>query len=353
MAVTKDMVAGALKSVADPESGQDIVTAGVVKALTVEGGTVRFVLEIDPAKADTYEPVRKKAEEVAGGVSGVDKVSAVLTAHSAQKPPPDLKQQQQQKRPAPSGPERLPGIDKVILVASGKGGVGKSTVAANLACALVAEGKRVALLDADIYGPSQPRMMGVSGAPESPDGTLITPKVAHGVTMMSIGLMMDEDKAAAWRGPMVMGALQQLLNNVQWGEQDYLIIDMPPGTGDVQMSLGQKTVVHGAVIVSTPQDIALIDARKGVDMFGKLNIKVLGVIENMSTHICSNCGHEEHIFGHGGAVKEAERMGVPLIGQIPLHMSVREAGDQGAPVVVRAPDSAQAEAFRKAARTLL
>ncbi|MWD28623.1 P-loop NTPase [Aquicoccus sp. SCR17] len=353
MALTKDMVAGALKSVADPESGQDIVTAGIVRALAVEGDTVRFVLEIDPAKAEIYEPVRARAEEAARGVNGVAKVSAVLTAHQAKSPPPDLKAAKQQARPAPSGPERLPGIDKVILVASGKGGVGKSTVSANFACALAAEGKRVALLDADIYGPSQPRMMGVSGAPESPDGTLITPKTAHGVTMMSIGLMMDEDKAAAWRGPMVMGALQQLLTKVQWGEQDYLIIDMPPGTGDVQMSLGQKTVVHGAVIVSTPQDIALIDARKGVDMFGKLNIKVLGVIENMSTHVCSNCGHEEHIFGHGGAAREAEKMGVPLIGEIPLHLSVREAGDEGRPVVVRDPDSPQAQAFRQAARALL
>ncbi len=348
MAVTRESVLEALKKITDPVSGSDIVAAGVVRALHVEGSEARFVLEIDPARAKTYEPVREAAEAAARG-AGATKVSAVLTAHSA-KQPPDLKPA---RKAEPKGPQRVPGVDHIIAIASGKGGVGKSTVSANLACALAAEGRRVGLLDADVYGPSQPRMLGVSGRPASPDGKIILPLRNHGVTMMSIGLMVNEGQAVVWRGPMLMGALQQMLMQVQWGALDVLIVDLPPGTGDVSMTLAQKTEVDGAIIVSTPQDVALLDARKGIDMFQQLKVPVLGMIENMSTHICSNCGHEEHIFGHGGVRAEAKKLGVPLLAEIPLHLDIRVASDGGAPIVVTKPDSKQAQAFRQVARDLV
>jgi len=306
------------------------------------------VLEIDPAKAKSYEPVRDAAEAAAKS-AGAGSVSAVLTAHSA-KEPPDLKPA---RKAEPKGPQRVPGVDHIIAIASGKGGVGKSTVSANIACALAAEGRRVGLLDADVYGPSQPRMLGVSGRPASPDGKIILPLRNHGVTMMSIGLMVNEDQAVVWRGPMLMGALQQMLMQVQWGALDCLIVDLPPGTGDVSMTLAQKTEVDGAIIVSTPQDVALLDARKGIDMFTQLKVPVLGMIENMSTHVCSNCGHEEHIFGHGGVRAEAEKLGVPLLAEVPLHLDIRLAADGGAPIVVTRPESPQAQAFRQVARDLV
>ncbi|ABF63128.1 Mrp/NBP35 family protein [Ruegeria sp. TM1040] len=349
MSITRDAVLDALKTLNDPVSGSDIVAAGIVRALTLEGSTVRFVLEIDPAKSDAYAPVRDQAEAVVSALAGVEKVSALMTAHST-KAPPDLKP----NKPAePQGPQKIPGIAKIIAVASGKGGVGKSTVSANLACALAQAGRRVGLLDADVYGPSQPRMLGVSGRPASPDGKTILPLRNHGVTMMSIGLMTNDDQAVVWRGPMLMGALQQMMMQVQWGALDVLIVDLPPGTGDVQMTLAQKAQVDGAIVVSTPQDVALIDARKGIDMFHKLNVPILGLIENMSTHICSNCGHEEHIFGHGGVAAEAEKLNVPLLAEVPLHLDVRLAADGGAPIVVSKPDSAQARAFQDIAAALL
>ena len=349
MSITRDAVLDALKTLNDPVSGSDIVAAGIVRALTLEGSTVRFVLEIDPAKSDAYAPVRDQAEAVVSALAGVEKVSALMTAHST-KAPPDLKP----NKPAePQGPQKIPGIAKIIAVASGKGGVGKSTVSANLACALAQAGRRVGLLDADVYGPSQPRMLGVSGRPASPDGKTILPLRNHGVTMMSIGLMTNDDQAVVWRGPMLMGALQQMMMQVQWGALDVLIVDLPPGTGDVQMTLAQKAQVDGAIVVSTPQDVALIDARKGIDMFHKLNVPILGLIENMSTHICSNCGHEEHIFGHGGVAAEAEKLNVPLLSEVPLHLDVRLAADGGAPIVVSKPDSAQARAFQDIAAALV
>ncbi|MEL6588202.1 MAG: Mrp/NBP35 family ATP-binding protein [Pseudomonadota bacterium] len=247
----------------------------------------------------------------------------------------------------------MPGVDRIIAIASGKGGVGKSTVSANLACALAQQGRRVGLLDADVYGPSQPRMLGVSGRPASPDGKIILPLKNHGVTMMSIGLMTNEDQAVVWRGPMLMGALQQMMMQVQWGALDVLLVDLPPGTGDVQMTLSQKAKVDGAVIVSTPQDVALLDARKGIDMFQQLNVPILGMIENMSTHICSNCGHEEHVFGHGGVAAEAAKLGVPLLAEVPLHLDIRLAADGGAPITVTQPDGPQAAAFQTVAKSLI
>lgn len=346
---TREAVLAELKQITDPISGQDIVAAGLVRALTVEDGAVRFVLEIDPAKAKAMEPIRAEAESRVQALAGIDKVSAMMTAHSA-KAPPDLGKA---KKPEPKGPQPVPGVDRILAIASGKGGVGKSTVAANLAVALAAEGRRVGLLDADVYGPSQPRMLGVSGRPASPDGKTILPLRNHGVTMMSMGLMTNEGQAVVWRGPMLMGALQQMMGQVQWGALDILLIDLPPGTGDVQLTLCQKYQIEGAIIVSTPQDVALLDARKGIDMFRQMNTPILGMIENMSTHICSECGHEEHVFGHGGVAAEAEKLGVPLLAEIPLHLDIRLAADGGAPIVVSKPDSAQAAAFRSVARDLV
>jgi len=349
VSATREEVIAALKAIADPGGG-DIVSSGVVRALNVAEGRVRFVLDVAPERAAAYETVKSEAESQLGALDGVDGVSVVLAAHSAPAPPPDLKPQ---KRAEPQGPEKLPGIDRIVPIASGKGGVGKSTVAANLACALAAEGRRVGLLDADVYGPSQPRMLGVSGRPASPDGTIILPMRNHGVTMMSIGLMTNEDQAVVWRGPMLMGALQQMLSQVQWGALDILLVDLPPGTGDAQMTLCQKVAVDGAIIVSTPQDVALLDARKGIDMFKQLNTPILGMVENMSTHICSACGHEEHVFGHGGVAAEAAKLGVPLLAEIPLDLEIRKASDGGAPIVVSMPGSKQAMAFRQLARDLV
>ncbi|KPA19939.1 Flagellum site-determining protein YlxH [Shimia sp. SK013] len=347
---TRDEVLNVLKSLKDPVSGSDLASSGMVRALNVDGGEVRFVMEIDPAHSAALTPVKAEAEDKIMALDGVEKVAVVMTAHAAPSAPPDLKA----NRPAqPQGPQKIPGIDRILAVASGKGGVGKSTVSANLAAALAAEGRRVGLLDADVYGPSQPRMLGVSGRPSSPDGKTILPMRNHGVTMMSIGLMTREEEAVVWRGPMLMGALQQMLNQVQWGALDVLIVDLPPGTGDVQMTLAQKAELTGAVIVSTPQDIALLDARKGINMFEKLGTPIVGMIENMSTHICSNCGHEEHVFGHGGVAAEAEKLDVPLLAEIPLSMDIRIAADGGAPIVVSKPNAPQAQAFRTLARTLI
>ena len=363
MALDRDTVISALAKVVDPSSGKDLIAADMAKAITLgDDGAVNFVIEVDPALGDRAEPLRAAAQAAVEAVDGVTRVNAILTAHSSEPtpsrrstpkgPPPDLGVGGR-KKPAEPEDKRIPGVSNIIAIASGKGGVGKSTVSANLAGALAAAGKRVGLLDADVYGPSQPRMMGISGRPSSPDGTTILPLRNHGVTCMSIGFMVPEGDAVIWRGPMLMGALQQLLNQVQWGRLDVLLIDLPPGTGDVQLTLSQKAEVTGAVIVSTPQDIALLDARKALDMFHKTNTPVLGMVENMSTHICSNCGHEEHIFGHGGAASEAERIGVPLLGAIPLDLSIRLAGDGGAPIVAAKPESPQAGAFRDIADGLI
>jgi ATP-binding protein involved in chromosome partitioning len=352
LSVTREQVLDTLRSLTDPFSKKDLVSADLVRALTVEDGAVRFVIEVaEQSQGVAMEPVRVAAVEALEKLPGVGKVTALLTAHSQPKPPPDLKLG---RHPTPTqGPAKVPGVKSIIAIASGKGGVGKSTVSANLATALAAEGRKVGLLDADVYGPSQPRMLGISGRPASPDGKTILPLRNHGVTLMSIGLMTKEDEAVVWRGPMLMGALQQMLGQVQWGQLDVLIVDLPPGTGDVQLTLAQKAEVDGAIVVSTPQDVALLDARKALNMFEKMGTPILGMIENMSTHICSNCGHEEHIFGHGGAKAEAEKHGIPFLGEIPLHLDIRLAGDGGAPVVVSKPDSPYAQAFRQIARELV
>ena len=347
MSASRETVLETLKGIEAP--GGDIVSTGVMRALNVDGDAIRFVMEINPAQAEAFETVKTACEQALIKLDGIEKVSIVLTGHS-EKAPPELRP----SKPAePLGPEKIPGVEHIIAIASGKGGVGKSTVSANLACALAQQGRRVGLLDADVYGPSQPRMLGVSGRPASPDGKTILPMRNHGVTMMSIGLMTNEDQAVVWRGPMLMGALQQMMMQVQWGALDVLLVDLPPGTGDVQMTLSQKAHVDGAIIVSTPQDVALLDARKGIDMFNQLSVPILGMIENMSTHICSNCGHEEHTFGHGGVKAEAEKIGVPLLAEIPLDLQIRLAADGGAPITASQPDSAQSKAFNAVAAALI
>ncbi|MEM9045992.1 MAG: Mrp/NBP35 family ATP-binding protein [Pseudomonadota bacterium] len=359
MSVTREDVLAVLSKIVDPGQGKDIVSASMVKAPTVSGGNVSFLIEVDPAKGQAMEPIRAAAQSAVEALPGVEKVTAILTAHSteptapaAKGPPPDLSIGGGKKPAAQPADKRIPGVDRVVAIASGKGGVGKSTVSANLAVALVAQGMRVGLLDADVYGPSQPRMLGITGRPSSPDGTRILPLRNHGVTAMSIGMMVPEGEAVIWRGPMLMGALQQMLSQVEWGRLDVLLVDLPPGTGDVQLTLSQKAEITGAVVVSTPQDIALLDARKALNMFEKTETPVLGLIENMSTHICSKCGHEEHIFGHGGAKSEAEKLGIPFLGEVPLDISIRIAGDGGAPIVAANPSSPHAQAFLDIAKRL-
>ena len=342
MSVTQSDVLRTLERIELPDGGT-LVSRDLVRALVVEGAAVRFVIEApSPEEAKAWGAVRDVAERAVTAMDGVDKASVALTAHGpAAKPsaPPSL---QVGRHPTPqAGPQSAPGVKRIIAIGSGKGGVGKSTVSSNLAVALARQGRKVGLLDADIYGPSQPRMMGVSKKPASPDGKTIIPLQSHGVTMMSIGLMVDPDTAVVWRGPMLMGALQQMLGQVQWGELDVLLVDMPPGTGDVQLTLCQKTELTGALVVSTPQDVALLDARRALDMFQRLNTPVLGLIENMSSYICPGCGHEAHIFGHGGVAAEAEKLGVPFLGALPLDLDVRLAGDGGTPIAAKEGPLAQ------------
>ena len=348
--VTKEDVLAAIARVQLPGGG-DFTARDLIRAVTIDGDTVRFVIEVaTPEEARALSPFQPPAEAAVRALPGITTVQSVMTAHGPAPKPPSLKIGQH-PTPQAGGPQKISGIDRIIAIASGKGGVGKSTVSSNLAVALARQGRRVGLLDADIYGPSQPRMMGVSRRPASPDGKIIEPLVAHGVTMMSIGLMLKEDEAVIWRGPMIMGALQQLLGQVAWGRLDVLIIDLPPGTGDIQLTLCQRTHLTGAIVVSTPQDVALLDARKALDMFQKLKTPVLGLIENMSTFCCPNCGHETQIFGHGGVRAEAKKLNLPFLGELPLSLNVRVAGDAGTPIA--AGDSPEAQAYARLAEGLI
>jgi ATP-binding protein involved in chromosome partitioning len=352
MAPSREDVLALLSRIATP--GGDFVSRDLIRALTIDDGQVRFIIEAPtPEEARALAPAQEAAERALKALPGVTAVSVVMTAHGPARPapPPPSLRIGQHPTPQQGGPQRVSGVDRIIAIASGKGGVGKSTVASNLAVALARQGRRVGLLDADIYGPSQPRMMGVSKRPASPDGKIIEPLVAHGVTMMSIGLMLKDDEAVIWRGPMIMGALQQLISQVAWGKLDILIVDLPPGTGDIQLTLCQRTHLTGAIVVSTPQDVALLDARKALDMFVKLKTPVLGLIENMSTYICPNCGHEAHIFGHGGVAAEARKLDLPFLGELPLNLDVRVSGDAGTPIA--AQDSPLAEPYLRLARRLI
>jgi ATP-binding protein involved in chromosome partitioning len=344
----------------DPISGTNLLAGGIVEGVKAVGGLVQVSLRIDPAQAKAMEGLRREAEAAIGRLPGVRNASVVLTAHraaAAASPAPHA----HAHGPTPQGPAHgrtpasrpapLPGVGAVVAIASGKGGVGKSTVAVNLAVALARQGLRIGLLDADIYGPSLPRMLGESRRPEVQADRII-PIAAWGLKAMSMGFLVEEDSAMIWRGPMIMGAVQQFLGQVSWGELDVLIVDLPPGTGDIQLTLSQKVQVTGAVIVSTPQDIALIDARRAVRMFEKVEVPVLGMIENMSVFCCPNCGHRSSIFGHGGARTEAATLGLPFLGEIPLLMDVRETADAGTPIVAEQPESEGAQAFAAIAKSL-
>ncbi|MFA5120591.1 Mrp/NBP35 family ATP-binding protein [Zavarzinia sp.] len=345
MTISRDEVLAALERVPDPSGRGSVVAAGRIAGLMVKDGHVAFSIEIDPAEAAALEPLRATCEKAVMALPRVLSVTAVLTAHRdtpPQRPPQGAGQQPK--------PNAIPGVSKVIAVASGKGGVGKSTTSVNLAIGLSRLGLKVGLLDADIYGPSIPRMLGLSGKPRTTAAKKLVPMEAYGLKAMSIGLLVPEDQAVIWRGPMVMSAIGQLLSEVDWAPLDVLVIDLPPGTGDAQLTLVQRAPLAGAVIVSTPQDIALIDAKKGLAMFQKVEVPVLGIVENMSYFICPHCGGRSDIFSHGGARETAAQLGVDFLGEIPLHMSIREHSDDGRPIVALAPESPQAEAYMALAR---
>jgi ATP-binding protein involved in chromosome partitioning len=346
--LSEETILDALRQVQDSDQGSDVVSLKMVSGLIVKDGNIAFSLEVAPERGPRLEPLRKACEKAVLALEGVTSVTAVLTAHrqgapSAAAAPSAAKPGKQ--GPMPTRPE-IPGIRSIIAVASGKGGVGKSTVAVNLALALKAQGLAVGLMDADVYGPSLPRMMAITGKPTSEDGKILIPMENHGIKCMSIGFLVAEDTPTIWRGPMVMSALEQMLRDVKWGELDVLVVDMPPGTGDAQLTMAQRVPLSGAVIVSTPQDIALLDARKGLNMFRRVDVPVLGIVENMSYFLCPSCGERHEIFGHGGARQEAERLGVPFLGEVPLHLAIRETSDAGTPIVASQPDSPHALAFR-------
>jgi ATP-binding protein involved in chromosome partitioning len=340
-------VTEALAAVKDPASGQDVVAAGMVQGLVVRDGMVHFALQVAREAAASMEPVRAAAEAAARAVPGVISATAVLTAHRAEAAP--AARPAAPRGPAGPGPMLLSDVRAIIAVASGKGGVGKSTTAVNLAVALAADGLKVGLLDADIYGPSLPQMLGTRERPRS-EGQRIIPLSRWGLKAMSIGFLVEEETPMIWRGPMVMGALEQMMGQVAWGPLDVMIVDMPPGTGDAQLTMSQRVPLAGAVIVSTPQDVALLDARRGVRMFEKVNVPVLGLIENMSFFCCPNCNHRSDIFSHGGARREAERLGVEFLGELPLKLEIRELADAGTPIVMARPDSDEAQTYRRIAR---
>jgi ATP-binding protein involved in chromosome partitioning len=337
MALTPDGLMDALKAVADPNTGKEFVASRSLKNLQISEGDVSFDLELGYPARSQHAAIRKALVAAAKAVPGVENVSVnILTkviSHAVQR-----------------GVQLMPNVKNIIAVASGKGGVGKSTTAANLALALASEGATVGLLDADIYGPSQPMMMGIEGRPDSADGKTMEPMERHGVQVMSIGFLVDQDQAMIWRGPMATQALEQLLRQTNWKDLDYLIVDMPPGTGDIQLTLSQRVPMTGAVIVTTPQDIALLDAKKGIKMFEKVGVPILGIVENMAVHICSNCGHAEHIFGADGGKKMAAEYQMEYLGALPLDIKIRLQADSGTPTVVSEPDSDVAALYKDVAR---
>ena len=337
MALTPEGLMDALKAVADPNTGKEFVASRSLKNLQISEGDVSFELELGYPARSQHAAIRKALVAAAKAVPGVENVSVnILTkviSHAVQR-----------------GVQLMPNVKNIIAVASGKGGVGKSTTAANLALALASEGATVGLLDADIYGPSQPMMMGIEGRPDSADGKTMEPMERHGVQVMSIGFLVDQDQAMIWRGPMATQALEQLLRQTNWKDLDYLIVDMPPGTGDIQLTLSQRVPMTGAVIVTTPQDIALLDAKKGIKMFEKVGVPILGIVENMAVHICSNCGHAEHIFGADGGKKMAAEYQMEYLGALPLDIKIRLQADSGAPTVVSEPDSDVAVLYKDVAR---
>ena len=363
--INEQVVLDALSAVKDPISGKDIVSAGMVSGLQMKDGHVAFAIEVDPEHGPKLEPLRKEAEKIVHALDGVLTATVVLTAERAAGAPPPPQQQPQRGHghghggqggqggqgggQQPAG-NALPGVKSIVAVASGKGGVGKSTTAVNLALGLAAAGKKVGLMDADIYGPSMPRMMGITGQPVSNDGKNLEPMQNYGIKVMSIGFLVEEDTPMIWRGPMVQSALEQMMRDVNWGELDVLVVDMPPGTGDAQLTMAQRVPLTGAVIVSTPQDIALLDARKGLNMFRKVDVPVFGIVENMSYFLCPHCGERSEIFAHGGAKAEADRLGCDFLGEVPLHIDIRTTSDGGAPIVVSKPDSDHAKCYREIAK---
>ncbi|HEV2627688.1 MAG TPA: iron-sulfur cluster carrier protein ApbC [Pseudolabrys sp.] len=359
MAVGNEQVLAALAQVAAPD-GRPLTEAGVMSDVLVSDGKVFFSLTVDAAAVKAWEPVRQRAEDAVKAVPGVQSALVALTAEKAggAKPAPGGRpaaapQQRPHAHPADKAQPGIPGVDAIIAVASGKGGVGKSTTAVNLALGLRDLGLKVGVLDADIYGPSIPKLFAIKEKPQTIGGNRLKPIDRYGLSVMSIGFLVDEDTPMIWRGPMVISAITQMLREVEWGKLDVLVVDMPPGTGDAQLTMAQQVPLKGAVIVSTPQDLALIDARRGVAMFRRVNVPVLGVVENMSYFLCPECGTRSDIFGHGGARHEAERQGVAFLGEVPLHMTIREKSDAGLPVVATEPDGPHAKIYREIAEKVL
>ena len=364
--ITNEKVLDRLRKVRGPDLDGDIVSLDMISGVHIDGGTVMFSINVPAERAQELEPLRSAAEQTVMEIDGVSKVMAVLTGErktggAPVRPAPSASQATSVPPPmqgnapgasAPNSKVGVPGIKSIVAVASGKGGVGKSTTSVNLALALQSLGQKVGLLDADIYGPSMPRMLGITDKPTA-NGRILDPLEGFGLKVMSMGFLVEEDTPMIWRGPMVISALTQMLREVAWGELDVLIVDMPPGTGDAQLTMAQQVPLAGAVIVSTPQDIALIDARKGLNMFRKVEVPMLGIIENMSTFICPKCGERSDIFGHGGARDEAERLGVPFLGEVPLHMDIRSHSDGGTPVVVSMPEGPHAAIYEDVAAAVI